>query len=175
MLASPYSGCKTVVVVVMMMVVVITTFKPRNKRFWLAESEVSPGKCTILLILSVVVSYTRFGVIFQNRTLSPVYTIQPVVKPVDNRMNVCIHDATGCETSCQTGCPVVSCIQTFNRLQPVWQPAVSCIQPVRDTRNRFLHIKAGCSFCRPTNSVEALERREVFRCSDTCIESVKGY
>ena len=41
-----------------------------------------------------------------------VYTIQPDVKPVWQ--------------------PVVSCIQTFNRLlnrvvQPVWQPAVSCI------------------------------------------------
>ena len=40
---------------------------------------------------------------------SPVYTIQPVVKPVvrnrlsnpfDNRVNVCIHDTTGCQTRC---------------------------------------------------------------------------
>jgi len=37
--------------------------------------------------------------------LSPVYTIQPVVKPVSQ--------------------PVLSCIQTFIR-QPFWQPAVSC-------------------------------------------------
>jgi len=45
--------------------------------------------------------------------LSPVYTIQPVVKPVwsnrlsnrfDNRVNVCIHNTTGCQSHCQTGC-----------------------------------------------------------------------
>jgi len=54
--------------------------------------------------------------------LSPVYTIQPVVKRFDNRfdnrLNVCIHDTTGCQTRCQTGC------------QTVWQRVVSCIQPV---------------------------------------------
>jgi len=36
--------------------------------------------------------------------LSPVYTIQPVVKPVVNRVNVCIHDTTGCQPRCQSGC-----------------------------------------------------------------------
>ena len=51
-----------------------------------------------------------------------VYTMQPVVQPVvqlisrlynrfDNRLDVCIHDTTCCPTQ-----PVVSCIQTFNRL-----------------------------------------------------------
>jgi len=35
---------------------------------------------------------------------SPVYTIQPVVNGFDNRVNVCIHDTTGCQTRCQTGC-----------------------------------------------------------------------
>jgi len=37
----------------------------------------------------------------------PVYTIQPVVKPivkpVDIRLNVCIHSTTGCQTSLITG------------------------------------------------------------------------
>jgi len=43
--------------------------------------------------------FSRYGSL-----LSPVYTIQPVVKPVDNRVNVCIHDTTGCQTCCQSGC-----------------------------------------------------------------------
>jgi len=40
---------------------------------------------------------------FFQLTLSPVYTIQPVVKLVWQTVNVCIHDTR-------------SCIQTFNRL-----------------------------------------------------------
>ena len=54
----------------------------------------------------------------------PVYTLQPVVNPVwqpavsckqtmnrlsnrfDNRLNVCIHDTTGCQTGLTTGCIV---------------------------------------------------------------------
>jgi len=50
----------------------------------------------------------------------PVYTIQPVVKPLEqpvvsciqtfnrlnNRLNVCLHDATGCSTALTTGCIV---------------------------------------------------------------------
>ena len=51
----------------------------------------------------------------------------------DNRVNVCIHDTTGCQTRCQQ--PVVSCIQTFNWLSNPFdnwfdKTAVSCIQPV---------------------------------------------
>ena len=58
--------------------------------------------------------------------LSPIYTIQPVVKPVDNRVNVCrpIHDTTGCQTRCQTGCQTVlttGCIVHTN-IQPVVKP-----------------------------------------------------
>ena len=50
----------------------------------------------------------------------------------DNRLNVGIHNTTGCQTSCQTGvrtsCIVYTNIQPV--VKPVWQPAVSCIQPV---------------------------------------------
>ena len=71
--------------------------------------------------------------------LSPVYTIQPPVKPVvrrfDNRLNVCIHDTAGCKTRLTTGCilytdiePVVKCVS-----QLVGKPAVLCIQPVVKT------------------------------------------
>jgi len=49
--------------------------------------------------------------------LSPVYTIQPVVKPVvnrfDNRPNVCIHDTTGCQSG-------------FNRLCRVYKHSTGC-------------------------------------------------
>ena len=42
--------------------------------------------------------------------LYPVYTIQPVVKPFDNRLNVCIHNITrsqtGLTSSLTTGCIV---------------------------------------------------------------------
>ena len=56
------------------------------------------------------------------RSWSPVYTIQPVVKPVVK----------------QVWQPVVSCIQTFNRLSNSFhnwfnKTAVSCIQPVVKT------------------------------------------
>ena len=37
--------------------------------------------------------------------------------PIDNRLNVCIHDTTGCQTGLTTGCIVY--IQTFNRLYRV--------------------------------------------------------
>jgi len=71
-----------------------------------------------------------------------------VVKPVvqSGLTTSCIHDTAGCQTGCQTGLttgwmfvytiqpvvkpawqPVVTCIQTFNRLwQLVWQQVVSC-------------------------------------------------
>jgi len=44
------------------------------------------------------------------------YKIQPVVKPFDNQLNVCIHDTTGCETSLTTGCIV------YTNIQPVVKP-----------------------------------------------------
>jgi len=58
----------------------------------------------------------------------------------DNRVNVCIHDTTGCQTRCQTGCQTrlttglttdwmfVYTIQPVVRpvVQPVWQQVVSC-------------------------------------------------
>jgi len=81
-----------------------------------------------------------------------VYTIQPVVKRVwqpcstqtatvrstgcetgsynrfDNRLNVCIHDTTGCETGLTTelttGCIVYTNI--YPVVKPVWPPVVSC-------------------------------------------------
>jgi len=73
---------------------------------------------------------------------TPLYTIQRVVKPVeqsDNRLNVCLHDAAGCSTGCLIGLRTgwtVSCMQTFNRLfnglcgltTAVKQPAASCKQ-----------------------------------------------
>jgi len=66
--------------------------------------------------------------------LSPVYKIQPVVKRLSNRfhnrLNVCIHDTTGCQTGLTTGLttgwmfvytmkPVVKPV-----IQPDWQPVV---------------------------------------------------
>ena len=59
---------------------------------------------------------------------SPVYTIQSVVKPVynrfDNRLNVCIHDTTGCQTGMTTGCQTgltTGCI-VYTNIQPVVKP-----------------------------------------------------
>jgi len=49
------------------------------------------------------------------RSFSPVYTIQLVVKPV--KLNVCIHDAIGCQTGCQT-CLTTGCI-AYTNIQPV--------------------------------------------------------
>jgi len=52
-------------------------------------------------ILEAVVAAVCFTV-----TKSPVYTIQPVVKPVvkfDNRLDVCLHDTAGCQTGCTNG------------------------------------------------------------------------
>jgi len=75
--------------------------------------------------------------------LSPVYTIQPVVKPVVQPglttgcihdtavcqgLNVCIHDTTGCETGLTT--PLTTGLKThcivYTNIYPVWQQVVSC-------------------------------------------------
>jgi len=42
----------------------------------------------------------------------------------DNRVNVCIHDTTGCRAGCQTGC-IVS-IRFDNRLYRVYKHLTSC-------------------------------------------------
>jgi len=67
--------------------------------------------------------------------------IQPVVKPVVNRLNVCIHDTTGCQTGCQASCQTgltTGCI-------PVWQPVVSCIQTFNWLSNPFDNpLTTGC-------------------------------
>jgi len=47
----------------------------------------------------------------------------------DNRLNVCLHDTAGCTTVLTTGLTTLS-----NRVvQPDWQPAVLCVQPVVKT------------------------------------------
>jgi len=77
----------------------------------------------------------------------------------DNRVNVCIHDTTGCHTGCQTGlttgCIVYTniqpgCLSRFNNWRdnwlyrvycrlsiwfynPVWQPVERTLQPVERT------------------------------------------
>ena len=81
-----------------------------------------------------------------------------------NRVNVCIHGTTGCQTRCQTscqsglttGCIVYTNIQPVVKpvWQPVWQTAVSCIQPVVKPRcttglttvlnEQWLFIQHGC-------------------------------
>jgi len=56
---------------------------------------------------------------------TPVYTIQPVVTPVVKPVwqpVKCLY--TRCQTHLTTRCIV------YTNIQPVWQPAVSCIQPV---------------------------------------------
>ena len=73
--------------------------------------------------------------------LYPVYTIQPIVKPVeqpaasckqtfnrllsrsDNGWNVCLHDTAGCSTAVVKPLPVEQLV-----VQPVEQPAASCKQ-----------------------------------------------
>ena len=79
---------------------------------------------------SITVAYISVDFTLQtnvdSRLLRPVYTIQPVVKTVDNRLNVCTHDTTACQTRCQAGCQTgltTGCI-AYTNIQPVvkvWQ------------------------------------------------------
>jgi len=75
---------------------------------------------TYLQIWSLIFGTLRQ--LYGNVFLSPVYTIQPVIK-------------TGCRTSLTTGCIVYTNIQpvVIPVWQPVWQPSVSCIQPAVKT------------------------------------------
>jgi len=71
------------------------------------------------------------GTGYFDKVLSPVYTIQPVFKPIVKPDRP----------------PVVSCIQTFNRLlnrvvQPFWQPVEWCKRGIRGQLHRYA--------CRPT-------------------------
>ena len=67
---------------------------------------------------TVAVRSTRLSNRVCQTSLRTVLNEQPLfVQPVVNRLNVCIHDTTGCHTRLTTGWqPVVSCIQTFNWL-----------------------------------------------------------
>jgi len=71
--------------------------------------------------------------------------------PFDNRLNVCMHSTTGCQTRCQTGLATgrttgcIACTYCTNIqpvVKPIWQPVVSCKRGIRITRRRRLaHIK----------------------------------
>jgi len=65
--------------------------------------------------------------------------IQPVVQLFDNRLNVCLHDAAGCSTVCQTGW-TIGCMWTAERWV-AWIKDVEFIQPVEYT---CIHDTAGC-------------------------------
>jgi len=79
----------------------------------------------------------------------------------DNRLNVFIHDTINCQTGLTTGCIVYTNIQrVVNPIwQPVWQLAVSCIQPVvKLVVQPGLTInwtKSGCSFNRLSNRFDS--------------------
>ena len=80
--------------------------------------------------------FTRYNRLYNPVWQPAVYTIQPFVKPVvngiDNRLNVCIHDTTGCQTNFTTGLTTgltTGCIVYTNIylvVIPVWQQVVSC-------------------------------------------------
>ena len=93
------------------------------------------------------------------------------------RLNVCIHDTTGCQSGCPTdlttgwttGC--ISCIQTSNRLskrlytgcsilQPVGQPAASCKQTSNGLSNRIdnwlYRVNGGLGWCAAVTCGELL-------------------
>jgi len=108
------------------------------KRLKVAEVNVQMEDCTsceIPLNAGHVSVSGRWHVQFrQGELLSPVYTTQPVVKPVVNpvwQTGKCLYTrTTGCHFRCQTGCLTTGCIM-YTIIQPVaWQTAVSCIQPV---------------------------------------------
>jgi len=90
--------------------------------------------------LSCYYTITAWVLHIQRWWLSPVYTIQPVVKPVvnrfDNQLNVCIHDtdnrlyrvykhSTGCQTRLTTGLTTgcISCIHPV--VKPVVHPGLT--------------------------------------------------
>jgi len=98
------------------------------------------------------------------------YSVSQLSNRFNNRLNVSIDNATGCQaglthtccivytTSCQSGCTN----RFDNRLkeqwlfikpvvQPVWQPAVSCIQPVVQPGLTSGWMNSACSFSRLSN------------------------
>jgi len=118
----------------------------------------SPRLSVVWLLVQWCLNKGRYVQISSNKrvfvsefTLSPVYTIQPVVKPVVKLIwqpvNVRIHDTTGSQTGCivytagcQTGWTNSGC--SFNTVvkpvvKPFWQPAVSCIRTFNRLSNRL--------------------------------------
>jgi len=93
---------------------------------------------TATVRLSATVRSTRLS----NRLYNPVW--QPAVYGFDNRLNVCIHDATGCQSGLTTGCIVYTNI--YPVVKPVWQQVVSCKRRFRKTcRECYWHVdSAAC-------------------------------
>jgi len=79
-----------------------------------------------------------------------------------------LHDTTCCQTSLTTGCIVYTNIQPV--VKPVWQTAVSCIQPVvkrvvQSVRQRCwtnsLFVQHGCQTCLTNTVWQPVERTAV--------------
>jgi len=108
----------------------------RPWKYFANANNLNRAVCTDRSRIIMAFRLPQKGVLLDMRTvcLSPVYTM--LSNRFDNRLNVCIHDTTGCQSGCQTGlttgCIVYRNIQPVVKpvWQPVWQPAVSCIQPV---------------------------------------------
>jgi len=105
----------------------------------------------------------------RSKTLSSVYTIQPVVKPVVKLVSQPVEQTVAVRS---TGCqpPVQPVVKPVVRpvWQPVWQPAVSCKQTSNCLSNRF-DKPVGCLFTRHSRLSNRLHNRFENR-----LYSVKG-
>ena len=90
-------------------------------------------------------------------SLNPVYTIQPVLIPVEQPLECCIHDTTGCPSGCQTGLAVC---------QPVGQPVVSCITNIQPVVQSVISIQQLFDSCNPICSLlfNRFDRHPVAAC-----------
>jgi len=87
-------------------------------------------------------------------------------KPSSVMLKPRLHDTTCCQTGLTTGWmfvytiqPVVSCIQTLNCCQPIWQPAVSCKQTSKWLSNRVDNLLDVCLVVKPVWQLVVLCKR----------------